>query len=76
MSSDIKKIIECLDSWMIRNHKSEITAVQAAEILDKEGLLKDSKLRPGLPLRKKLRNNEIPQAYQKGRYWYIPKSNV
>ena len=69
-----KRIIECLDSWMKRNNVSEVTAVQAAEILDRANILKDNKERPGLPLRRKLRNGEIPHAYQKGVFWYIPCS--
>lgn len=73
--SNSQQIIEYLDHWMMENHIKELRAVQAAEILDKAGILRDSKHRPGLPLRNKLRNAEIPHAYQSGRYWYIPCSN-
>lgn len=75
MNNSNKQIIECLDSWLNQNHKLEVNAVQAAEILDKAGLLRDSKSRPGQPLRKKLRNHDLPHAYQNGVNWYIPKSN-
>ena len=73
--SNTQQIIEYLDHWMIKNHTKELSAVQAAEILDKAELLKDSKHRHGLPLRNKLRNSEIPHAYQRGRHWFIPLSN-
>lgn len=75
MESNIKRMIECLDSWMTQNHRKELGAVEAAEILDKAGLLKDSKARPGAPLRKILRNNEIPHARKINRNWNIPKSD-
>lgn len=74
MKEAIQQIIQCIDLWLEQNHETEVAAVQAAEILDKAGLLKDSKSRPGLPLRNKLRDNEIPHAYQRGSYWYIPHS--
>ena len=71
----IQQIIECLDSWMKKNHRSELGAVEAAEILDKAGILKDSQTRPGKPLRDILRASQIPYAYQQGSKWVIPYSN-
>ncbi|MCM1531722.1 MAG: hypothetical protein NC048_04185 [Bacteroides sp.] len=66
-------IIECLCRWMEQNHRTELDAVQAAEILDRAGILKDSAARPGKPLRDKLWNGEIPHAYQTAdRRWHIP----
>ena len=55
---------------------SELDAVTAGAILDKAGVLRDSQQRPGLPLRKLLRDGLIPGAYQiparpYGR-WHIP----
>lgn len=75
MSNTIDDIIKCLDSWIEKNHVSRLTANEAAEILAKAGILKDSKDRPGQRLRMKLRNGEIPHAYQEGGRWYIPKSS-
>ena len=50
----------------------EIAAVDAARRLDEMGLLKDSRQRPGLPLRRLLRDGAIEHAYQKdGRRWFI-----
>ena len=72
--SNTQQIIEYLDHWMIKNHTKELSAVQAAEILDKAGLLKDSSTRPGKPLRDKLRKKELPHAYQNGVRWFIPCS--
>lgn len=73
--SDTQKMIEYLDHWMVKNHIKELPAVKAAEILDAAGLLKDSKNRPGLPLRNKLRDSKFPHAYQRGNHWFIPCSN-
>lgn len=73
--SDTQKIIEFLDRYIEMNHITELRAVQAAEILDKADILTDSKTKPGLPLRKKLRNGDIPHAYQLGVHWFIPHSN-
>ena len=42
----------------------EITTVVMAELLEKAGILKDSKHRPGLPLRNYLRAGRIEGAYQ------------
>lgn len=50
----------------------EIRAVDAARELDRMGLLKDSRQRRGLPLRKLLRGGKIEHSYQKdGRWWFI-----
>ncbi len=73
-NSTIIKIIYCLDKWLEQNNEKEITAMAAASILDKAGLLKDSKSRPGKPLRKKLCSGEIPSAYKRGRNWFIAHS--
>lgn len=59
---NIQLIIKTLDKYIEDNNLIEITAVQANEILDRAGILKDSQLRPGLPLRNILRDNLIPNA--------------
>jgi hypothetical protein len=49
-----------------------VAAVEAAEDLDRLGLLRDSPSRPGKPLRNLLRAGLIAHAYQEGgRFWYI-----
>ena len=49
-----------------------VTAVEAAAELDRLNLLRDSRTRPGKPLRDLLRNGAIDHAYQEaGRFWFI-----
>ena len=52
----------------------EVTAMEAAEWLDRFGILADSTSRSGLPLRKLLRAGKIVGQRQEGnRRWYIEK---
>lgn len=52
-----------------------MTAVEAGAWLDHAGVLRDSRTRPGLPLRELLRAGKIPQAEQRPPFpngrWYI-----
>lgn len=75
INNTIIRIISRIDEWLEQNNEREITAVEAAVVLHKVGLLKDSSSRPGKPLRDKLRRGEIPNAYQKGKYWFISHSH-
>lgn len=71
------KFIKCLDSYIDTNHIGELTAPEAAEVLEKAGLLKDSDLRKGLPLRDLLRAGEFGEwAYQIGSIWHIKRSSI
>ena len=73
----IEKIITCLDNYLEQSGEEYIEAPAANELLEKAKLLRDSKNRPGLPLRRLLRAGEIPHAYQEGgKYsrWRIPHS--
>lgn len=71
------KLIKYLDRYMDMNHISELSAPDAAEILDKAGLLKDREDRKGLPLRDILRNGDFGEyAYQIGKTWHIKRSNI
>jgi hypothetical protein len=59
---------------------SEISAVEAARALDRAGLLRDSKGRPGLPLRELLRDGRIAGADQRpprenGR-WFVTRASL
>ena len=57
------KITKAIDSLIERTvGKNCVTAVEAAEKLDKLGILKDSKTRKGQPLREILRAGKLPQA--------------
>lgn len=67
-------IINYLDKYLQTTGRKSISPVEANAILEKAGLLKDSKSRPGLPLRKMLRNGELPHAYQVSGKWIIPLS--
>jgi hypothetical protein len=75
----IGSIIAYLDNYLSRNGIRSIDPVTANAILENAGLLKDSKDRPGKPLRDLLRKGDIPHAYQKagkGSNWTIPLSTA
>ena len=75
--ADIRKIIEAMDSEIVATGKEFLTPPEANAMLERKGLLKDSILRPGLPLRRLLRKGKIPHAFQeggKGTRWRIPHS--
>lgn len=68
-----KAIKAHLDAYMRKCNLTEIDAVTAGEILDRDGLLNDSASRPGKPLRDLLRAGKIKGAYQlTNRRWIIP----
>lgn len=78
MSKDIKAIINYLDTYLTRTGRLSIDPVEANAVLEKAGLLSDSKDRPGKPLRNLLRDGQLPHAYQsggKGSSWTIPHSS-
>ena len=72
--SKIESIIVAIDNYLKKENKLEATPTELSPYLDKIGLLKDSESRKGKPLRDLLRKNKIPQAYQNGSRWIIPKS--
>lgn len=75
----IDSIVEFLDTHLRRHGLSEVSAVEAARLLDRAGLLNDSQAKPGKPLRDKLRKGLLPHAYQvsgKGSEWRIPQSGI
>lgn len=69
-------ITKTIDEYLEKTGNSFITAVEAAELLDRKGLLRDSSTRPGKPLRDLLRANKLPHAYQDGVFWKIPPSKI
>ena len=76
--ADIQAIIRSIDTYLNKVGRDSIGPVEANQILQEMGILNDSITRPGLPLRRILRNGEIPHAYQpagKGTEWVIPLSN-
>lgn len=76
--ANVDRIIACIDHHLDQTGLDAITATEAAQVLDTAGLLRDSRHRPGLPLRRLLRDRQIPHAYQDppGPYgrWKIPHS--
>ena len=74
MGTDVKKITKFIDNYLETHQMEYITPPEANELLAEAGLLDDSESRSGKPLRKLLRHNKFPHAYQEGRLWRIPKS--
>jgi hypothetical protein len=75
----MKQIIEILDKYLEQSGASTIGSVEANAVLAREGLLEDSTLHPGFPMRQLLRAGKIPHAYQLNGYrsrWLIPHSSV
>lgn len=71
---NIERIIDTIDEFLNRKHLKITNPVEINPYLEAKGLLKDSKSRPGAPIRRLLRANYIPHAYQIGVRWYIPHS--
>ena len=75
--ADIRRIIEAIDSEIDATGSEFLTPPEANAMLERKGLVKDRKERPGLPLRRLLRKGRIPHAFQKGgkgTRWRIPHS--
>ncbi len=75
--ADINAIIAEIDRYLERSGFEYTNPVDANKHLEKVGLLRDSKHRPGKPLRDLLRAGLLPHAYQpggKGTIWIIPHS--
>ncbi|MFW5758062.1 MAG: DUF7255 family protein [Bacteroidota bacterium] len=72
--ADVEKIIKAIDEFLERKRQKTTTPVEINPYLETNGLLNDSISRPGLPIRKILRDGKIPHAYQVGVNWQIPHS--
>ncbi len=72
----ILQIIKAIDEFIERENLIETTPVEINFYLEKIGLLNDSSLRKGKPIRDILRDNKIPHAYQIGNRWFIPHSGI
>ena len=69
-------IIKFLDNYLETNNLTSLNAVESNALLEKANLLRDSKDRPGKPLRELLRKGIIPHAYQtSSRTWVIPRQS-
>lgn len=71
---NISKVIAIIDTEIEGSGIDYLTPPQANKILADQGVLKDSKHRPGLPLRNLLRDGLLPHAYQVEGRWRIPHS--
>lgn len=72
-------ITNFIDNYLTKSGRAEIDPVEANALLEKAGILHDSKDRPGKPLRDLLRKGELPHAFQtggKGSSWKIPHSST
>lgn len=72
--ADIERIIKAIDEFLEQKHQQFTTPVEINPYLERKGLLNDSVSRPGLPIRKILREGQISHAYQIGVNWQIPHS--
>ncbi|MEA2442088.1 MAG: hypothetical protein QOH76_3512 [Thermoleophilaceae bacterium] len=75
MTATLDRIKIYLQDELHRQQLAEVSAVEAAQWLDAEGILKDSPSRPGLPLRNYLRSGQVLGGTQRpaekhGR-WFI-----
>jgi hypothetical protein len=75
---DTGAIIKFLDDYIAKNNLPYLKPVEANELFERHGLIDNSKLRRGKPLRDLLRAGQIPHAYQAGgkhSKWFITHSN-
>jgi len=72
--TDVKAINAYLQAELRRRERDEVAAVEAAKWLDRAGILTDSTIRAGLPLRDLLRAGVIDgQRQEPNRRWYIDR---
>ncbi len=75
--SDAHVISDFLQRELIKRNLHTVTAVEAARWLDNAKLLKDSKVRPGLPLRDLLRAGRIGgQRQEPNGRWFIDRTTA
>lgn len=72
--ADVKRIIHAIDEFLELRNQKITTPVEINPYLEEKRILNDSDSRPGLPIRKILREGKIPHAYQIGVNWQIPHS--
>lgn len=71
---NVDRINAFLQAELRRRDLDSVRAVEAARWLDSAGILRDSRDRPGLPLRYILRKGEITgQRRENGRWWFIDR---
>lgn len=71
-TSSNSAINAALQRFACADPRGEVTAIEAAAELDRLGLLRDSADRPGMPLRRLLREGRFGNTRQDGdRWWFI-----
>ncbi len=71
-TSKVIQVNNFIQTFLREHSLSSITPVEIARELENAGILKDSKSRPGLPLRNLIRSGSIEGAWQDGsRRWHI-----
>lgn len=74
VSSKVITINNFIQSFLESNDLDSITPVRIAVELEKVGILKDSRSRPGLPLRRLIRDGKINGAWQdESKRWHIDR---
>ncbi|HTL71062.1 MAG TPA: hypothetical protein VL404_07210 [Candidatus Eisenbacteria bacterium] len=76
---DAKAIIAAVDAELERTRKSFLTTIEANELLDRLGLLKNNPKENGKNLRIVLRTGLVPHAYKLAGdvgQWVIPHSST
>lgn len=72
---NIQRINRYIQDRLISEERTTVTAVEAARWLEEAGLLEDSKIRKGRPLRELLRADLIWNAWQDSRNkWFIDRA--
>lgn len=71
----IEMMKKCLDDYMAKNNLAFITPPDANAVLEKAGLLRDSKTRRGAPLRILLRDGKFSNAVRDTEGWKIYPTN-
>lgn len=70
--ANIQRVNDFIQAELRKRKLDRVTAVEAAQWLDKAGILKDSASRPGKPLRDLLRAGEITgQEQEANNRWFI-----
>jgi len=71
-----EEINRCIQQKLAEEKLEKVSAVDAAKWLDREDLLTDNQSRPGLPLRKMLRQGLIENSHQQANNrWFIYRQN-
>ena len=74
--TDQHEITRFIDDYLRKHNLEGLAVADAARLLNEAGLLPDDGQNPGEPLRKLLRDGEIPHARKEQGRWFIPASGA